>query len=125
MAVARENANFAQGRPPLEDALVRTLESSRSGTFELRFLFVVVFAALSLCWHSAAAQASSPASSEPKRSDTAAASSPVALARGAAVVASPAASVAKTVAERKAETMDAARKGQLVPAGHGSPAQVH
>jgi hypothetical protein len=90
----------------------------------VRFLFVVAFAAFSLYWHSAAAQASSPASSEPRRSDTAAAGGPVALARGATVIASPAASAVKTVAERKAETIDAARKGQLVPAGHGSPAQL-
>ena len=34
------------------------------------------------------------------------------------------ASAPKTVAERKAETLEAMRKGQLVPAGHGSPAQV-
>jgi hypothetical protein len=90
----------------------------------VRFLFVVVFAVSSLCWHSAAAQAASPASSEPKRSDPTAVSSPVALARGPTIVPSTAASSVKTVAERKAETMDAARKGQLVPAGHGSPAQV-
>jgi hypothetical protein len=90
----------------------------------VRFFFVVAFAAFSLCWHPAAAQASSPASSEPMRSDTAAPSSPVALARGAPVTPSPAASAVKTVAERKAETMDAARKGKLVPAGHGSPAQL-
>jgi hypothetical protein len=32
------------------------------------------------------------------------------------------ASAPKTVAERKAETLEAMRKGQLVPAGHGSPA---
>jgi hypothetical protein len=32
------------------------------------------------------------------------------------------ASAPKTVAERKAETLEAMRKGQMVPAGHGSPA---
>ena len=90
----------------------------------MRFRFVVVFALSSLCCHSAAAQGSHAVPPEPKRSDAGAASSPIALARAATVTPSPAASAVKTVAERKAETIEAAKKGQLVPAGHGSPAQA-
>ena len=41
----------------------------------------------------------------------------------AAPLRSGAASAPKTVAERKSETLEAMRKGQLVPAGHGSPGQ--
>jgi hypothetical protein len=37
---------------------------------------------------------------------------------------SPPASAPKTVADRKAETLEAMRKRELVPAGHGSPAPV-
>ena len=35
---------------------------------------------------------------------------------------SPPASAPKTVADRKAETLEAMRKREMVPAGHGSPA---
>jgi len=41
-------------------------------------------------------------------------------AKSAPIRSSPA-SAPKTVAERKSETLEAMRKGQLVPAGHGSP----
>jgi hypothetical protein len=92
----------------------------------MRSVTVAVFSVASLCWQWAAAQASSPALPEPRRAEIVAASrgGPVVLAGGAPVAPSAAASAGKTVAERKAETMEAARKGQLVPAGHGSPAQV-
>ena len=90
----------------------------------MRSLSIALFVVVSLCWQSAMAQASSPGSPEQKKPEATAASSPVLLARGAAPAPPAAASSAKTVAERKAETIDAAKKGQLVPAGHGSPAQV-
>jgi hypothetical protein len=89
----------------------------------MRFLSIAVFAVSSLCCQSAAPQASSPVATEQKRTDNTAANGPVGAARAAPVAPSPAASSSKTVAERKAETMDAVKKRQLVPAGHGSPAQ--
>jgi hypothetical protein len=77
----------------------------------------------SICSPAAAAQASTPVAPEPKKAELLASrTSPLPSAGqvGAPAVRS-AASAGKTVAERKAETLEAARKGQLVPAGHGSP----
>jgi len=90
----------------------------------MRSLLVVSCAATALCWQLAAAQASSPVSPEQKRPETVAANNGglVALTDGAPVAQSAAASSSKTVAERRAETIEATKKGQLVPAGHGSPA---
>ena len=78
----------------------------------------------SVCWQLAVAQVSGPVVPEPKKPELVAAGKdgPLSSAgQGGAPVVRAAASAGKTVAERKAETLEAARKGQLVPAGHGSP----
>ena len=88
----------------------------------------VCVAALTLlglvCWQRAVAQASSPAAPAPKKPELLATSKdaqPSPAGQGGAPVVRPAASSAgKTVAERQAETLEAMRKGQLIPAGHGS-----
>lgn len=94
----------------------------------MKAVSLAVLAALaSISWQWAAAQASSPVAQEAKKPELLVASKdgPVSAAgQGGAVAVRPAASAGKTVAERKAETLEAARKGQLVPAGHGSPGSM-
>jgi len=87
---------------------------------------VATLAVLGTVWRQpAAAQASSPVAQEPRRAEMLVASKdgpPSPAGQGGAPAARPAATAAsKTVAERKAQTLEAARRGQLVPAGHGSP----
>jgi hypothetical protein len=99
---------------------------ARTWSRELRVKAVFVAALVllgSICSQQAAAQASTPVAPEPKKAELLASRDvplPSAGQVGAPAVRS-AASAGKTVAERKAETLEAARKGQLVPAGHGSP----
>jgi len=80
--------------------------------------------AVSLCWQSAAAQASP----DRKKDETLAAHvsdpAPPPLKVGVPIAAPASAPLPKTVAERKAETLEALRKGERVPAGHGSPGQA-
>ena len=80
----------------------------------------------SISWQWAAAQASSPVVQEAKKPELLASKDgpPSSAGQGGAATVRPATSAGKTVAERKAETLEAARKGQLVPAGHGSPGSM-
>ena len=107
----------------VERGLLVILRTSCFRECAVKAVFVAALALLGLiCGQRAAAQASSPVSHPPKPELLAtskdAQPSP---SQGAAPAVRAAASAGKTVAERQAETLEAVRKRQLVPAGHGSP----